>query len=97
MTNFNSDDIKLSHLRSLDLEAHDCEVIACAINVFGSGEHPMAQADNLNYFDLAYLLDCLDEGIEKANDTLKEDATEIWCAIHSEWEEAKAGTGAYAE
>ena len=92
-------EIKLSQLRTLDLELHDCEIIANAINIFGSGQHPVAEAQkNLDYFDLTYLLECLDKGIDKATNTaFKEDVTELYCAIHSEHEMAKAGTGAYTE
>jgi len=35
-----SHEIKLSQLHVLELEAHDCEIISNAINVFGSGDHP---------------------------------------------------------
>jgi len=91
-------EIKLSQLRTLDLLSHDKEILADAINIFGSGEHPVAGSLNLDFFDLSYLLKCLDKGIEKASHPVfVEEVTELYCAIHSEHEMAKAGTGAYAE
>lgn len=98
MNQFHCDDIKLRHLRTIELSPIDCGIIANAINVFGSGDHPCAQVDNLDYFDLPYLLDCLDKGIEKcAHPDFKENVIELYCCIHSELEDAKAGTGAYTE
>ncbi len=38
--------------------------IARAINTFGDGAHPMADATNLDYFDLTYLMQCLMSGVE---------------------------------
>ena len=76
-------EIKLSELPVIELELHDCEIIANAINVFGSGNHPIAQADNLDYFDLKYLLACLDKGIERTKtEAFKEEVTDLWCEIH---------------
>lgn len=80
-----SHEIKLSHLIVLDLTAHDKELLATAINVFGSGDHPVAQVDNLDFFDLTYLLNCLDKGIEKcAQPDFKDEVTDLWCSIHME-------------
>ena len=78
--------IRLSDLTGLDLELHDMEIIARAINDFGSGEHPMARAQsNINDFQVEYLLECLDKGIECCSDgsEFKEECTELWCNIHS--------------
>jgi len=78
-----SHEIKLSHLIVLDLTAHDKELIATAINVFGSGDHPAAQIDNLDFFDLTYLLECIDKGIEKcSHPDFKDEVTDLWCSIH---------------
>ncbi len=38
--------------------------IACAINTFGDGAHPLASDTNLDYFDMTYLLNCLMSGVE---------------------------------
>ena len=74
--------IKLSDLLGIELESHDREIIASSINFFGSGDHPTALADNLDYFKLDYLLECLDKGIHKARRSYKEEVADIWCAIH---------------
>ena len=78
-----SHEIKLSELPVIELELHDCEIIASAINVFGSGDHPMASAENLDFFDLDYLLVCLDKGIEKSkSEEFKTEVIDLWCSIH---------------
>lgn len=77
--------IRLSDLPgAATLELHDCEIIANAINVFGSGDHPMAHAQkNLNGFDLDYLLECLDKGIDMAtSEEFKEEVTDLYINIH---------------
>ena len=81
-----SKQIKLSDLPGrVTLELHDCEIIANAINVFGSGQHPVADAqNNLDYFDLDYLLDCLDKGIfASTSEEFKEEVTDLYVNIHA--------------
>jgi len=80
--------IKLSDLPIIELTNHDCDIIASAINFCGSDGHPAAVAEHLDCFDLDYLLDCLDKGIEKANnEAFKEEVTELWCNINMAKEE----------
>lgn len=38
--------------------------IAKAINSFGDGQHPMAEATNLDYFDNTYIMQCVLSGVE---------------------------------
>ena len=85
-----TDKIKLSDL-PLNLELHDCEIIASAINYFGSGDHPMAEAQkNLDYFDIEYIVQCLDSGYEQArNESVREEVEDLAVNIHASWEEMK--------
>ncbi len=46
------------------------ERIARAVNIFGDGAHPMAEANNLDYFDITYLMNCLISGVEKLESKL---------------------------
>lgn len=77
-------EIKLSDLPGrATLELHDCEIIANAINFFGSGQHPRASADNIDGFDLDYLLNCLDKGIDATkSEEFKEEVTDLYVNIH---------------
>ncbi len=86
-----TDKIKLSDLIVIELELHDREIIASAINTFGSGEHPMAKAENLDGFDLDYLLECLDKGIfASKSEEFKEEVTDLYVNIHCEKEDEES-------
>jgi hypothetical protein len=46
-------------------------MIAFAINGFGDGEHPIAAADNLEYFTACYKRHCLQLMIDRAKECLE--------------------------
>ena len=45
------------------------EIIAQCVNSFGEGSHPMADAENAEYFAAAYIVECLCQALawEKEN------------------------------
>lgn len=78
----------LNDLTDLEFSAPDRSIIANALNIFGSGDHPMAKVDNLNDFAVDYILKCLDSAIEKTiTEGYKIDAIDLWCSIHVALEE----------
>ena len=46
-------------------------IILFAINSFGDGDHPIATADNLEYFTACYKRECLQLMIAKAKECLQ--------------------------
>ncbi len=47
------------------LDDTDRKVAAACITSFGEGNHPMATAGTIRYFDLAYLIRCITTGLQR--------------------------------